>query len=103
MRLLDYDPFTGLKTYFKHDAKEGKNIIMYEQDVQPILERNKFEAQALDRKKNWWKIGEIPASIQLKWAAECGHPPFSKEWSEYAKKQLNSRDYAKLNVNRIKL
>lgn len=103
MRLLDYDPWTGLKTYFKHDPETNKNYLYHEQDVQGIIETNKFEASALNRKGNWWKIGTIPNVILIKWANECGHPVYSKEWQEYAKKQLNSSEYSKFNVNRIKL
>ena len=103
MRLLDYDPFTGITTYFEHDALTQKNTIKYSQDVEPIFEMNKFEAQALDKKKDWWKIGTIPNAIIMQWSQECGHPAYSKEWQEYARKKLNDRDYCKMNVNRIKL
>lgn len=103
MKVLDYDPFTGITTYFEHDAKSGKNNIMYQQDVQPILEMNQREASALDRKKNWWKIGTIPNNLIMQWSIECNSPPYSKEWQAYAKKKMNDRDYSKLNVNRIKL
>jgi len=103
MRLLDYDPFTGIKTFFEHDPKTNKNHIRYEQDVESILETNKFEAQALDKKKNWWKVGTIPNNVMLQWSIECGHPVYSREWQEYAKKQLTLPEYSRLNQNRIKL
>jgi len=103
MRLLDYDPFTGISTYFEHDPIAKKNHLRYSQDVEPILDMNKFEAQALDKKKDWWKIGTIPNSIIMQWSIECGKPAYSKEWQEYAKKKLNDPDWRKLNVNNIKL
>jgi hypothetical protein len=43
-RLLDYDPATGLKTFHSYDEAEDKTFISYEQDVEPILDRNKAAA-----------------------------------------------------------
>ena len=73
------------------------------QDVDPIIERNKFEAEGFDKKKNFWKVGELPLGICHQWSQECGKPVFSKEWQEYARKKLNDSDYRKFNVNKIKL
>jgi hypothetical protein len=103
MKLLDYDPFTGLRTYFEHDPKTGKNTIQYQQDVQHILDANQFEAKALDKTKSWWKIGTIPNNLIMQWSVECGHPPYSKDWQEYSRKKINSPEFRKLNVNNIKL
>lgn len=103
MKLLDKDEFTGISTYFKHDPVTNKNIIMEVQDVDPILEKNKNEAQVFDKRRNFWKVGEIPLVICQKWADECGHPAFTKQWQEYALKQMDSAEYRKLNPNRIKL
>jgi len=103
MRLLDYNPFTGITSYFEHDPINQKNTIKYVQDIEPVINLNKFEGQALDKKRSWWKVGTIPNVIIMQWAQECGHPAYSKEWQEYATKQLNNSDYQKLNVNKIKL
>ena len=103
MRLLDFDPFTGIKTYFEHDPLTNKNTLRYEQDIEPIIESNKHDAQFLDKKKSFWKIGTIPNNIVMQWSQECGHLPYSKEWQEYAKKQLNLSDYRKFNPNKIRL
>lgn len=103
MRLLDFDPFTGIKTYFEHDAVSGKNTIKYEQDVEPVLENNFQESKTFDKKRNFWKVGTIPNNIIMKWSQECGHPPYSKDWQVYARKQLNSSEYRKINPNKIRL
>jgi hypothetical protein len=103
MRLLDYDPFTGVTTYFEHDPVNQKNTIKYSQDVEPIFEMNKHDASQFDKKNNWWKVGTIPNNIIMQWSQECGHKPYSREWQEYARKQLNSTDYRKINVNKIRL
>jgi hypothetical protein len=103
MRKLDYDPFTGITTYMEHDPLTGKNTVQYSQDVENIFNQNKIEAEQFNKKRSWWKIGTVPNNIVLQWSHECGHPPYSKEWQEYAKKQLNLSDYRKLNPNNIKL
>jgi hypothetical protein len=48
-RLLDYDPATGLKTFHDYDEAEDKTFISYEQDVEPILDRNKAAAKRRER------------------------------------------------------
>lgn len=102
-RLLDVDPLTGIQTFFEYDPKTGKNTIETVQDVEPLIERSKLVAGNLDKKQDWWPIGTIPDSMIIKWSQECGAKPYSKEWHEYAMKQLNSAEYAKLNPNRVKL
>lgn len=101
MRLLDYDPFYGISTYFKQE--DGKNIISEVQDVEPFLDLNKRIGEGLNKKGNLWMVGEIPLSICYKWALECGHKAFSKDWQEYARKKLNDSDYRKFNQANIKL
>ena len=103
MRLLDYDPFTGVSSYFHKDPITGKITIQDSQDIEQIVDVNKQEGESFDKKRSWWKIGTIPNVIVLQWSKECGHPPYSKEWQEYAKKQLNLPDYRKFNVNKVKL
>jgi hypothetical protein len=102
-RILDYDPLSGMTTYHSFDANTGKSTIEYAQDQQAGVDRSKDLASALNKKEEWWPVGHITDLMALKWAKECGHKPYTKEWNEYAIKQLNSRDYAKLNPNRIKL
>lgn len=102
-RLLDVDPLTGLATYHDYDASTKKSTIFYEQDQQNALDRSKILADSLNKKEEWWPIGHISDLMILKWSKECGHKPYTKEWQEYATKQLNSREYRKLNPNNIKL
>ncbi len=60
-------------------------------------------ADNLDKKSNWWRIGSIPLVTCMEWAKESNTRPFTREWQAYAKKKLNSSEYAKLNPNRIKI
>lgn len=103
MRVLDYDPFTGITTYFEHDAENKKNILKQVQNIDHIIEVNKREGELLNKKGAFWKVGTIPNVIVMQWSQECGHPPYSKEWQNYAKKQLNLPDYRKFNQNKIRL
>ena len=102
-RLLDTDPLTGITTYFEYDHSTGKNIIETVQDVSSHVERSKMLAGKLNKKEDWWAIGHIPDSIILKWAQECGAKPHTREWQDYAIKQLNSAEYRKFNQNKVKL
>ena len=101
MKKLDYDPYTGITTH--HDFKDGKNIIWETQDVDPIVDLNKEQAKLFDKKRSWWHVGTIPNILIAQWSKECGHPPYSREWNDYALKQLDSSEYRKFNQNKIKL
>lgn len=97
------DDSNGIKTYHSYDEATGKNIIESIQDVEPFFERSKVLADGLNKKEEWWYIGSIPDVLIMQWAQECGAKPYTKKWHEYAIKQLNDRDYRKLNPNNIKL
>ena len=101
-RHLSYDPETKTHEVLHLDGS-GKAVLESIQDCEDIIELNKLEAGQLDKKRDYWKIGTIPLSVCFKWAKECGCRPFSGEWQAYAKRQLNTPDYAYLNPNKIKL
>ena len=101
MKLIDYDPFYGISTYYKREGDTG--ILTEVQDIEPFLEVNKRIADAHDKKSNFWYVGDVPLTICHQWANECGKKMFTKEWQEYAKKQLNHSDYRKFNQAKIKL
>lgn len=103
MKLLEHDPYTGITDYFYTDKDTGKNIIKSVQDVDPILEMNMQAQGQLDKTKNRWYVGSIPMVKCQQWANECGKPVFSREWHDYAVKQLNLAENRKLNPNKIKL
>jgi hypothetical protein len=101
MKLVDYDPFYGISTYYK--TQDGKGILTEVQDVEPFFDVNKRIGEGLNKKSNFWLVGEIPMNICYKWSVECGHKMFSKDWQEYARKQLKHPDYRKFNQANIKL
>lgn len=81
----------------------GERVIKYTQDVEPFIEATAKRAALLDKRENWWYVGTVPDVVQIQWMNECGHPLWSPEYRQYAIEQLNKREYAKLNPNRLRL
>jgi hypothetical protein len=101
-RLLDYDPFTGLMTFHDYDETEDKTFISYEQDVEPILERNKrAQNEATGRMGDMVHVASIPSSIQLKWLIEHGVDITNKDHMPRVARLLNSSEYRYLKVRDI--
>lgn len=101
-RLLDHDEFSGITTFHEYDHSSKKTVIESVQDIDPILAINKANDGSLKKKENWWYIGTIPNVTILQWSKECGHNPYTKEWNEYAKKQMQKAEYRKLNPNKVR-
>jgi hypothetical protein len=93
-RLLDYDPATGLKTFHDYDESDDKTIVSYEQDCQPILDRNKWhQNHGEHRMGDGYLAASIPSSIMLKWLVEYGVDVMNKDHGEAVKRLLNSPDW----------
>jgi len=101
-RLLDYDPFTGLMTFHDYDETEDKTFISYEQDVEPILDRNKrAQNEATGPMGDMVHVASIPSSIQLKWLIEHGVDITNKDHMPKVKRLLNNSEYRYLKVRDI--
>ena len=101
-RLLDFDPITGLKQFHDYDASEDRTVISYEQDVQPILDRNKeLQNSASGPMGDMCHVASIPSSVQLKWLIEHGVDLSNKDHMPGVKKLLNSNEYRYLKVRNI--
>lgn len=93
-RLLDYDPATGLKTFHSYDESEDKTYVSYEQDVEPILDRNKQDQNHGNHKMgDGFLAASIPSSIMLKWLVEYGVDVMNKDHAPAVKRLLNSPDW----------
>jgi len=104
-RLLEYDPLTGISTYFEGDGHNGFKIAQ-SQDVQKILDRNKRLANDTQYKRqgiktDWYHFATIPVTIlheilqkyNLDWANNDDLPKIEK---------IIQRDYKKLlTVNKV--
>ena len=102
-KLIDRVPETGIETYFHGVNEQGLGIVETTQDAEDIVNFNADAAKNLDKKHHWWFIGSVPLTLCQQWATESGAKVFTKQWQEYAKKQLNKPEYGKLNPNKITL
>lgn len=101
-RLLDYDPLTGMKTYHHYDDTEDKTFVSYEQDVEPIIDRNKAAANdATGPMGDMVHVASIPSSIQLKWLVEHGVDITNKDHMPKVKRLLNDPEWRYLKVRNI--
>lgn len=69
MRLLDENPILGIRRYF-HYHGDGKFTIQTVQSVGPIIEANKREFNAGEKRfGNRWmtRVGRVPLNLALKY------------------------------------
>ena len=101
-RILDYDPLTGITTYFDYNHEERAGHIYREQTgVDVILDANKAlqnddDVTKKGIKDGWWHYGQIPMIVLEKWMNEHGVDAFKKEnWEKNGPvwKLLNHPDY----------
>ena len=101
-RLLDYDPSSGIRRYHEYDDITKTTYIHTEQDVQPILERNKLlrnEDNGRGVKQQWWHVGTIPVGLIHKWLKEEGVDVYNPDHWSRVKQKLNSPDYRYLRTS----
>ena len=102
-RVLDYNPHTGMTTYFDYDHATGSTLVGYEQDISPILERNKI-LQNEDRytkegmKNDWWHYASYPAIVIEKWMKEYGVNVFDKNHQKKVFELTNRPEYRYLKT-----
>lgn len=68
--LFDYDPETGVQTYFDYDPVSDCVALSYKQDVTGFLDRMKhlrndesYSAKGI--KEEWWHYASIPPVIEM--------------------------------------
>lgn len=72
-RLIDVDPLTGLQTWHDYDPATETTLLTTKQDVEPLLDACKRDANHADRKLgDMAHVASVPPSIQLKWFVEHG-------------------------------
>ncbi len=105
-RLIEYDPLTKTKVWHEYDHLTDMTYIHTEQDIQPIIERNKLlykEDNKQGVKKNWWHVGTIPNNIISKWLIEEGIDFFNKDHWQAVRKKMNSSEYRYLRTSEGKV
>jgi hypothetical protein len=101
-RLLDYDPLTGMRTWFDYDS----NDVMYlteEQDVNPILDsnaakRNDTEYSRKGIKKDWWHYADIPLVVILELKRKHGVDLMAKKVDWKSAFKIINREYPYLKT-----
>lgn len=101
-RLLDFDPLTGMMTFHDYDEVEDKTFISYEQDVEPLLDRNKAaQNDATGPMGDMVHVASIPQTIQMKWMVEYGVDIMNKDHMPKVKRLLNDPEWRYLKVRNI--
>jgi hypothetical protein len=105
-RLLDEDPMSGLKHWFRYIDETDSWQHKYEQPTDPSLDYNKArQNDGTNGKvaKDWWHAAHIPNIIIHKWLVEDGINFYdAKHWDRVAKK-LDDPDYAYLRPSNFKI
>ena len=102
-RIVDYDPYLGVTTYFDYDAATDTTIVGSEQDVSLLLDRNKTLQNDESHtkagiKKGWWMYASYPAVIIQKWLNEYGVNVFDENHSKRVFELTNRPEYRYLKT-----
>lgn len=97
------NPVTGKRTFFRC-TEPGQWEFKYEQDCEPILERNKALANhetnraGYSPSKDFRRIGSIPAVIILKWLNEDGINVFDPNHQDAVLRKLRDPEWRYLRT-----
>jgi len=94
-RLLDYDPLTGVKTWFSSSDEDGGTWnVRYEQDATSILDGNKeAQAEGFDKRSEMWHAASVPTVVLMEWMTKYGVRAWDKNHAHAVKRLLNSDEY----------
>lgn len=88
-RLLDYDPTTNEREWFKYDAATDTTLIRYEGDAQNLLdvcrEDNNHADKRAEFKNPLVHVATVSPSIQMEWLVKYG----IEMWNPDHKKAVN--------------
>jgi hypothetical protein len=76
-RLLDYDPLTGISTWFQYQDSTEEMAITTEQDLSPILDgitarRNDTDYSRDGIKNDWWHYARLPLTVIMEMKSKHG-------------------------------
>lgn len=99
-RLLDYDPLSGMKTWFSSSEDDGGTWrLRYEQDTSSLLDQNKeSQNESFDKRADMWHAAKIPAVVLMEWLTKHGVRYWDKNHAPAVKRLLNSDEYRHLRV-----
>lgn len=105
VRLLDYDPITGIKTWHEYDSvtKEMHIHTTYtNSQTDAVLDNNKRLYNDDDKGwapgKEWRRAAEIPMSVVHDWLINEGIDVFNPNDAAAVRRKLNSNEYLYLRT-----
>lgn len=96
-RFLDRDPLTGATEWFHSNADGTEFVIERVENVEPLIEHNKFLANESRKGKDGWMIAQFPMSIYWELRQKGWLP--DQDPKAYAK-WLSDRDNRVFLINR---
>jgi len=99
-RLFDYDPASGMKTWFSSSDEDGETWrFRYEQDVSSTLDACKAaQNESFDKTQDMWHAAHVPNIVIMKWMTEHGVDFYNPNHKDGVKRLLNSDEYRYLRV-----
>jgi len=97
-RIIDFDPLTGMTTWFDYDPQTDITYVGREADVESILEVNKTLANMPEYSKGgmkagMWHYATIPNILIEKWMVEDGIDAYKRDHWPAVVRKINSPDY----------
>jgi hypothetical protein len=101
-RLLDFDAFSGVKTFHDYDEATQQTSLTYVQDVSAALDANKAAANhASGPLGDMVHVASIPVSVQLKWLIDKGIDVLNPDHKQAVAKLLDDPEWRYLKVRNI--
>ena len=105
MRLLDYDPESGMSTWHEYDADTDTTYIREVQDAEPFLEANRALLKEDDYRKRgvaneWLHIARIPVGVIAQLHKERGVDVYDPDHWPAVRRILNDPEWEYLRVTR---
>jgi len=112
-RILDYDEYTGIITWFHGDDDPDTFHTSTTQDVEPFVEANKARQNYDGDGKGYWRSGgdfrheaTVPMNILMQWAEMDGIPAdkvFSSEFTERIVRRLNDPEWRAFKTGNFRI
>lgn len=96
--VIDDGAWNGLRRLARYsDDDEGTVEVKTEavHAINPIIETNK-QAESIDKRRDLWKVGSIPAEVALKWLVEDGLDIWNPDHHEWKMRRLMDSDWRHL-------